>query len=185
MGYTPVTDRLHTRYSPVRRSSAMYCYTLLPLDLHVLSLSLAFILSQDQTLHSIKNFIICFLMPSHSSSDLSSKDSHLLFCHFNMFKNSLFNVSTPLLYGAKVTAKIAQLLLPSKSFPNFFQHFFRLTEHSAMQKNQKTPPPTTPASGKSALFQKRKNSDLSPQSGCKDNAINTTTPNFYAAFLYF
>ena len=29
----------------------MYCYTALPLDLHVLSLPLAFILSQDQTLH--------------------------------------------------------------------------------------------------------------------------------------
>ncbi len=28
----------------------MYCYTPLPLDLHVLSLPLAFILSQDQTL---------------------------------------------------------------------------------------------------------------------------------------
>ena len=49
--YTPVTGRLHTRYAPVRRSSAEYCYSLLPLDLHVLSLPLAFILSQDQTLH--------------------------------------------------------------------------------------------------------------------------------------
>jgi hypothetical protein len=29
----------------------MYCYIVLPLDLHVLSLPLAFILSQDQTLH--------------------------------------------------------------------------------------------------------------------------------------
>ena len=29
---------------------------MMPLDLHVLSLSLAFILSQDQTLHSNKNF---------------------------------------------------------------------------------------------------------------------------------
>ena len=28
----------------------MYCYIALPLDLHVLSLPLAFILSQDQTL---------------------------------------------------------------------------------------------------------------------------------------
>ena len=56
MGYPSVKGRLHTRYSPVRRSSAVYCYTLLPLDLHVLSLSLAFILSQDQTLHSNKNF---------------------------------------------------------------------------------------------------------------------------------
>ena len=49
--YTPVTGRLHTRYAPVRRSSPVYCYTALPLDLHVLSLPLAFILSQDQTLH--------------------------------------------------------------------------------------------------------------------------------------
>ena len=32
----------------------MYCYIALPLDLHVLSLPLAFILSQDQTLHSKK-----------------------------------------------------------------------------------------------------------------------------------
>ena len=38
--------RLHTRYSPVRRSPP----EVLPLDLHVLGLSLAFILSQDQTL---------------------------------------------------------------------------------------------------------------------------------------
>ena len=30
-----------------------YCYPALPLDLHVLSLPLAFILSQDQTLHCI------------------------------------------------------------------------------------------------------------------------------------
>ncbi len=52
MGYPRVKGRLHTRYSPIRRSSAQYCYRLLPLDLHVLSLSLAFILSQDQTLHS-------------------------------------------------------------------------------------------------------------------------------------
>ena len=55
--YTPVTGRLHTRYAPVRRSSAECCHSLLPLDLHVLSLPLAFILSQDQTLHC-KN---CFL----------------------------------------------------------------------------------------------------------------------------
>ena len=49
--------RLHTRYAPVRRSPAVYCYTPLPLDLHVLSLPLAFILSQDQTLHCIKCFV--------------------------------------------------------------------------------------------------------------------------------
>ena len=47
---------LLTRYAPLRRSPAMYCYIPLPLDLHVLSLPLAFILSQDQTLHCI-----CFI----------------------------------------------------------------------------------------------------------------------------
>ena len=54
--YPPVKGRLHTRYAPVRRSPAAYCYALLPLDLHVLGLPLAFILSQDQTLHC-KNFV--------------------------------------------------------------------------------------------------------------------------------
>ncbi len=51
-GYPSVTARLHTCYSPVRRSPAgeSKLPPPLPLDLHVLSLSLAFILSQDQTL---------------------------------------------------------------------------------------------------------------------------------------
>ena len=52
-GYPPDTGKLLTRYAPLRRSPAEYCYSPLPLDLHVLSLPLAFILSQDQTLHCI------------------------------------------------------------------------------------------------------------------------------------
>ena len=48
-GYSPVRGRLHTRYAPVRRSQTSE--DILPLDLHVLGLPLAFILSQDQTLH--------------------------------------------------------------------------------------------------------------------------------------
>ena len=56
-GYSPLIGRLHTRYSPVRRSPPMYCYIVLPLDLHVLSLSLAFILSQDQTLRCLNCYI--------------------------------------------------------------------------------------------------------------------------------
>lgn len=51
LGYSPVEGRLHTRYAPVRRSQG--CKHPLPLDLHVLGLPLAFILSQDQTLHRI------------------------------------------------------------------------------------------------------------------------------------
>ncbi len=48
MGYPSVQGRLHTRYAPVRRSPPSE--DVLPLDLHVLGLPLAFILSQDQTL---------------------------------------------------------------------------------------------------------------------------------------
>ena len=55
MGYLPVRGKLHTRYAPVRHSSASSKLDLLPFDLHVLSLPLAFILSQDQTLRC-KNF---------------------------------------------------------------------------------------------------------------------------------
>ena len=69
MGYTPVKDRFHTRYSPVRRSPSAYCYAMLPLDLHVLSLSLAFILSQDQTLHGM-NFICFFFLSRRPAARL-------------------------------------------------------------------------------------------------------------------
>ena len=58
-----MTARLHTCYSPVRRSPAVGGKppTPLPLDLHVLSLSLAFILSQDQTLRCFLSFFPLFL----------------------------------------------------------------------------------------------------------------------------
>ena len=69
--YPPVMGRLHTCYSPVRRSPAgeSKLSPPLPLDLHVLSLSLAFILSQDQTLRCC---LSCF---SFFSSKKSSKTS--------------------------------------------------------------------------------------------------------------
>ena len=51
LGYSPDRGRFHTRSAPVRRSQG--CKHPLPLDLHVLGLPLAFILSQDQTLHRI------------------------------------------------------------------------------------------------------------------------------------
>ena len=59
-GYPPLGGRLHTRYAPIRRSPPVCCHTALPLDLHVLGLPLAFILSQDQTLHC-KNCFFAFL----------------------------------------------------------------------------------------------------------------------------
>src|SRR5690554_4380971 len=57
--YPPVEGRLHTCYSPVRRSPPEVLLPhVLPLDLHVLGLSLAFILSQDQTLRCKIVFLI-------------------------------------------------------------------------------------------------------------------------------
>ena len=61
--YPPEGGMLLTRYSPFRRSPSVYCYTTLPLDLHVLSLPLAFILSQDQTLHCIFSYKFLSLTP--------------------------------------------------------------------------------------------------------------------------
>ena len=59
-GCPPDRGRLHTCYSPVRRSPAAEhcCSAPLPLDLHVLSLPLAFILSQDQTLRCLSIFFL-------------------------------------------------------------------------------------------------------------------------------
>ena len=61
-GYVPDPGMLLTCYAPFRRSPPECCHPALPLGLHVLGLPLAFILSQDQTLHCIITHII--LSPS-------------------------------------------------------------------------------------------------------------------------
>ena len=98
-GYLPVRGWLHTCYSPVRRSPPVYCYTVLPLDLHVLSLSLAFILSQDQTLHGKSYFTEIFIWQGHvyESRLPSIFDSRSLRCYFhvNIVKELFFSSSSP------------------------------------------------------------------------------------------
>ena len=102
--YPPVVGRLHTRYAPVRRSPPRYCYLALPLDLHVLSLPLAFILSQDQTLHC-KNCLFRFTFltrlvslasprrrPTHAISIFSSVSNHS--CFSTIFSTFLFSVES-------------------------------------------------------------------------------------------
>jgi hypothetical protein len=76
----------------VRRSPPKYCYLVLPLDLHVLSLPLAFILSQDQTLHC-KNYSICTYEDRSGCSHfkiLTSNSREIalsrLVCYFILFK---------------------------------------------------------------------------------------------------
>ena len=82
-GYPTAMGRLHTCYSPVRRSPAVKSKlsTPLPLDLHVLSLSLAFILSQDQTL------LCCYFVFSFFFS--KKGDNYFLYCYQNKAPNFL------------------------------------------------------------------------------------------------
>ena len=98
---------------------------MMPLDLHVLSLSLAFILSQDQTLHSNKTLKIISFAQSLYPLNLFS-DSHLLFVFkpFNIFKNSFYFSFTRPTYEAKADAKINTFTYSLQIFPHFFSNFF-------------------------------------------------------------
>ena len=135
-GCSRVKGRFDTRYAPVRRSPPYpYCYfNALPLDLHVLGLSLAFILSQDQTLHCISNVLFFLCTRTHrilfikggidrdfpcanSSSELPS----LLYFSTNRFMESFqrtFAVSrnsrAPPFFPS-ASAKVRRLSEPSKT----------------------------------------------------------------------
>ena len=123
MGYTPVKDRFHTRYSPVRRSPSAYCYAMLPLDLHVLSLSLAFILSQDQTLHGM-NFI-CFFPAARLRDCPAAPRLLLVFLTFQYLKELFLLRLLPRPFlGAKAGAKINTFLIPLQIFRQLFSKFF-------------------------------------------------------------
>ena len=141
-GYPLVKDRLHTCYAPVRRSPTEYCYSSLPLDLHVLGLSLAFILSQDQTLRcKFVYFVSQFRMTSLLSTGIFQGTllcSHIApfvlctfvlfscttsFCYFNLSKITLkIALDSGLSFlVAKSAAKLQQVSDMTKFFRNFFQ----------------------------------------------------------------
>ena len=132
-GYPPVAGRLHTRYAPVRRSPAVYCYTPLPLDLHVLGLPLAFILSQDQTLHC-KN---CLLLPLTrlrvSASGLPRMPPTHAISSFPFVSMFLRLLSRAVPCGAFPCRKRVQRydLFPNRQ--NFFSFFFRIFPHTAVR----------------------------------------------------
>ena len=119
--------KLLTCYAPFRRSPPEYCYPALPLDLHVLSLPLAFILSQDQTLLCI------FYTSSSPLTPLISKEINalvLLFlgtCLYLSF--SIINELAPAC--RKGIAKIYYFFIPTKFFCIFFIIFFKKVDFSA------------------------------------------------------
>ena len=125
-GYLPVRGWLHTCYSPVRRSPAKYCYSPLPLDLHVLSLSLAFILSQDQTLHGksyLQKFcsgrVMCFMNLDYRRFRFTLAT----FCSFQYLKELFLSCFSLARFKSESGCKDKTFF---RYLPNLFQSFFKL-----------------------------------------------------------
>ena len=77
-----------TRYAPFRRSPPGRCRPALPLDLHVLSLPLAFILSQDQTLLCI--YTVSLVRPRQLHSLSKKKEINALHFSFSVLVVLIF-----------------------------------------------------------------------------------------------
>ena len=132
---------MHTRYSPVRRSPPKYCYLVLPLDLHVLSLPLAFILSQDQTLHCKNLFLSLFtkINPCLNSKILTSFFDEIFLISSgctSKFQRTLCFVSASLkTLFAFGTTKLIHPSLSSKKNEIFFPAFFSPSSLSSQSRN--------------------------------------------------
>ena len=122
MSYSPLIGKLHTRYSPVRRSPAEYCYSPLPLDLHVLSLSLAFILSQDQTLRCSNCFMSLLKIPLFPGSSILLTVFILNTCTTVVYVNFSKNSSQSFL--SKRGAKVRIFIFIFQIFSKFFFDLF-------------------------------------------------------------
>ena len=112
---------LHTRYAPVRHSQGPEGP--FPFDLHVLGLPLAFILSQDQTLHCsivFLNFLSCLGLRYDFFLFLAS------YAGLKLSKN--FVPATPFFLpsfsGPKTAAKVQPFFQLAMDFSNFFSKIF-------------------------------------------------------------
>ena len=99
---------------------------MLPLDLHVLSLSLAFILSQDQTLRCSNCFMSLLKIPLFPGSSVISRfkyftdgihSKYLYYCCICKFLKELFSIVS---FETWCKGKDFYFYLP-----NFFESFFR------------------------------------------------------------
>ena len=139
LDYPPVTGRLHTCYSPVRRSPADDCSPPLPLDLHVLSLSLAFILSQDQTLRCCILFFFfsyskipirffptaCLRSVYCASCGTRRRREFPLALSCTTFYCNHVNVLCCPGISPKASAKLHPFPFPTKFFHNYFSYKIR------------------------------------------------------------
>ena len=131
-GYSPVTGRLHTCYAPVRRSHTILL-PYLPLDLHVLGLPLAFILSQDQTLHCKRmfDFLDLFLNFRNTQSIPEARYSQFLKELYNLLVTEgyiLIFCSLLLNFRSERGCKGKQLFQLVKNFRKNSESFFGLAQ---------------------------------------------------------
>ena len=162
---------------------------MLPLDLHVLSLSLAFILSQDQTLRCLNCFIISSLrnpfivVQSHTSLTVSIRKINfpILVLLVELCKSLKELLSLSFL---DCGCKGKDFFLTSKFFGEKFSSFFSQADLRAVGNYRLAQPTSSPTQGYlhvSIISE----APFSLESGCKSNAIKHTVQIYRALFFKF
>ncbi len=104
----------------------------MPLDLHVLGLPLAFILSQDQTLHCI-SLNVC-PTPGNPESPHQNGSFLILRCRYNMYMNFLILLKTESNYITSIVSSVFTLYLVGKAAANL--QLFSKPASFFLKKNQ-------------------------------------------------
>ena len=161
---------------------------MLPLDLHVLSLSLAFILSQDQTLRCLNCFIILapesvIVVQSHTSLTVSIRkiSSPILVLLVELCKSLKELLSLSFL---DCGCKGKDFFLISKFFGEKFSSFFFQADLRAVGNYRLAQPTSSPTQGYlhvSIISE----APFSLECGCKSNAIKHTIQIYRALFCKF
>ena len=159
---------------------------MLPLDLHVLSLQLAFILSQDQTLH-------CKSIVSQHKADFCSVQDAVQFIDFintlrlmhitiyirQVLTVLFFSCTTCIVYQyfkelaafvLKAGAKVRGFILTTKYFQKFFFAFLFLSFLRLSQRKGKK-------------VKKKNKTPFLCESDCKDKNFQLYLPNFIGSFF--
>ena len=152
----------------------------LPLDLHVLSLSLAFILSQDQTLRCLSCsfiFSLSFRQPDQqprivpASALFFSLDGGLPPSSFVLSLYRIISMFSAPFPFRKAVTKVLPLFLTAKFFANFFSSFFFKNPASAPVRR---PPASRQSFTTTGLFR---------FCGCKGTAFYLSHQTFPHLFL--
>ena len=161
---------------------------MLPLDLHVLSLSLAFILSQDQTLRCLNCFIILapesvIVVQSHTFWRYQS--GKLIFLILVLLVELCKSLKELLsLSFLDCGCKGKDFFLTSKFFGEKFSSFFSQADLRAVGNYRLAQPTSSPTQGYLHVFIISE-APFSLECGCKSNAIKHTVQIYRALFFKF